>query len=53
MEIQNISGPDIMPTGFSAEKPKLEQVSTDNENSTEPAKKTVEEGRGTVIDSYA
>ena len=53
MEVQNIAGPDVMPSSFSPERPQPEKVSADN-NSTEPHKsRPAEEGRGATVDTYA
>lgn len=54
MEITNISGPDVVPSGFSTEPPRQQAEPARNEappvnRSPEPA----ENNKGTTIDTYA
>ena len=53
MEVQNITGPDIVPTGFSdTHEVQGESVQSDNIESTEETSNP-QEPRGTAIDVYA
>jgi hypothetical protein len=53
MEVQNIAGPDVMQSTFSAERPQPEKISADNNSKTSPKPAPVEQGRGESIDTYA
>lgn len=53
MEIANISGPDVVPAGFSSEPPRQEEQPR---NETPPVNRTAEStenNKGTTIDTYA
>ncbi len=53
MEISNISGPDIVPSGFSPQGPR---ENPPPENETAPVNQnsgTAEDTRGTTVDTYA
>ena len=58
MEISNISGPDVVPSGFTVETPRNEQVeeSNNNYNNNDYNYQTpneVDETKGTNFDTYA
>ncbi len=53
MEIQNIAGPDVMVSSFSAERPQPEKVSADNESKAAAKSAPAEQVRGESIDTYA
>lgn len=56
MEISNISGPDVVPSGFTVETPVNEQVEETNNNQNDynyQSSNTVDETKGTNIDTYA
>jgi len=52
MEISSISGPDSVPTGFTAEQPRTEQAVAERRTEEAPRERAPEE-RGTRIDTYA
>ena len=51
MEISSITGPDYMPTGFSAEPPRTER--TEEQQREEVRREAPPEEIGTRIDTYA
>jgi hypothetical protein len=53
MEIQNISGPDVMASGFSIERPQAEKISADNNSRAVPESAPVDKERGAAVDTYA
>ena len=53
MEVQNIAGPDFMPSSFSIERPQLDKVSADNIDRAEPKSVPLEQGKGESVDTYA
>jgi hypothetical protein len=53
MDIQNISGSDSIPSGFTVDKPKTETVQPEREEKTAVKAAPKEEGRGNNIDTYA
>jgi hypothetical protein len=53
MEVQNISGPDIMQSTFSVERPQLKVNPADNDTKISPNPPPVEDGKGARIDTYA
>lgn len=55
MEISNITGPDIVPTGFSSETSRVEQktVESADRNAEMVNKQPISEDKGKVIDTFA
>ncbi len=53
MEITNISGPDMVPTGFTAEAPRSEQTREQYEDRSRSGPVSQEPGKGDTIDTYA
>ncbi|MBN1531041.1 MAG: hypothetical protein JXA20_00110 [Spirochaetes bacterium] len=52
MDISSITGPDIVPTGFTPEQPRTEQASEQRREEARPQEQPGEE-RGRNIDTYA
>ncbi len=52
MEISSISGPDVVPAGFSREAPRRAEQEAPEER-PEPRERPREEQRGGTIDTYA
>ena len=57
MEISNISGPDVVPSGFSVETPRNDQVEESNYNNqndyNNQSSNSVDDTKGTNLDTYA
>lgn len=53
MEITNISGPDVVPQGFSTQPPRQEEQARYEEQPVNRTEQTSENNRGTIIDTYA
>jgi hypothetical protein len=53
MEITNISGPDVVPTGFSSQPPREEQPVKTEEPPVNRRPESSENNSGTRIDTYA
>ena len=55
MDISRISGPDVMPTGFSPDKPVevAEEKSIENSNTRKGEFSVEDDKKGQIIDHYA
>lgn len=55
MDISRISGPDVMPAGFSTEKPveSAEQKSVENSNTRKGEFAAEDDKKGQIFDHYA
>lgn len=53
MEIQNVTGPDVMRTSFTATPQSEKADQTKNETQSEPLQKVEDEQKGFSVDTYA
>jgi len=53
MEITNISGPDVVPQGFSTQPPRQEEPVRNEAQPVNRTGETSEYNRGTIVDTYA
>lgn len=53
MEITNISGPDVVPAGFSTEPPRQAEPVRNEQEPVNRSPEPAENNKGTTIDTYA